>query len=525
MPRIPPRRTLSKPSAIARKARAIVAAAIVAATISGCGGGQASRPRVLVIGLDGACWDVLEPWLREGKLPNIARLRDAGVWGDLESVTPPLSAPAWTTAVTGVNPGRHGVLNFILVDPRNYTPRMATSRDRRAPAVWEYMTHAGLAAGIVNVPLTSPADSLDGFMIGGFPHADSVGTFFPTELRSELEREASPLLFDNYGEQLPPGREVAELDQLLATLDSKLAVTRHLMKTRDWDLLWVVFLASDKVHHFYWQYADSLHPAYDPAAPQRLKDAMFEVWAALDRAVGELVADAGPECTIVILSDHGSGPVRREFRLLNWLVREGYAKPDLRDSRIIGFQPYGGDLYVHDGRFPLGPVPDSLRDALAQELRSKLAAVRDPEHEGPVFSTIHTKEEIYSGPATANAPDLLFEGAPGWLVSRGKGNPEAPLFGPPAYTFSGYHLPEGILIAAGPRIAKAGRVAGSRLIDIAPTLLYLLDCEVPKAMEGSVLRPLVDGAWLDEHPPRVGEIQIDRPTEATEAIRALPYIR
>ena len=506
----------------------ILAAAIIAATIAGCGGGgggKSSRPRVLVIGLDGACWDVLDPWLREGKLPNIARLRDAGVWGNLESVTPPLSAPAWTTAVTGVNPGRHGVLNFILVDPRNYSPRMATARDRHAPAIWEYMTHAGLAAGIVNIPLTSPTDSLDGFMIGGFPHADSVGTFFPTELRGELEREAGPLLFDDYGEQLAPGREIEELDHLLRTLDSKLAVTRHLMKTRDWELLWVVFLASDKVHHFYWQYADSLHPAYDPAAPERLKGAMLEVWTALDRAVGALVTDAGPECTTVILSDHGSGPVRREFRLLNWLVREGYSAPDLRQSRIIGFQPYGGDLYVHDSRFPVGPVADSARAALVEKLRSDLDAVRDPEHEGPVLGTIHTKEEIYSGPATTNAPDILFEGAPGWLVSRGKGNPEAPVFGPPAYTFSGYHLPQGILVAAGPHIAKPGRIDGSRLIDIAPTLLYLLDCDVPKVMEGSVLRGLVDPAWLAENPPRVEEIQLDRQTEETEAIRAIPYIR
>src|SRR5262245_44560464 len=109
--------------ALFRAALGVLAAAIVAAMVAGCGGGggdgKSSRPRGLVIGLDGACWDVLDPWLREGKLPNIARLRDAGVWGNLESVTPPLSAPAWTTAVTGVNPGRHGVLNFILVDPRN----------------------------------------------------------------------------------------------------------------------------------------------------------------------------------------------------------------------------------------------------------------------------------------------------------------------------------------------------------------------------------------------------------------------
>lgn len=507
---------------------ALALAAIVAAALAtpGCASKRgAERPRILVIGLDGASWSVIEPWIRGGHLPNIARLRERGVWGDLASVTPPLSAPAWATAVTGVNPGRHGVLNFILVDPADYSQRMATSRDRRAPAIWEYLTREGKSAGVVNVPLTSPVDSINGFMIGGFPHLDSSGVFFPRDLRAGVERAAGPLLFDDYGEELPPGREIDELDRLLATIASKLAVTRHLMTTRDWDLFWVVFLASDKVHHFYWQYSDSLHPAYDPNAAPRLRGAMLEVWIALDRAVGELVAAAGPEATIVVLSDHGSGPVRREFRLLNWLAREGYAHPDLRETRVLAFQPYGGDIYVHDARFPNGVVAESLRAPLVDEIVAKLEALRDPEAPGDVLAPIHRKEEVYRGPAARNSPDILFEGAPGWLVSRGKGNPAAPLFGPPAYTFSGYHLPEGILVASGPGIAAPGRIDGARLIDVTPTLLYLLGCDVPKSVEGSVLAGLVPPERLAASPPRVVDIEIERASEETEAIRAIPYIR
>ncbi|MFN0150651.1 MAG: alkaline phosphatase family protein [bacterium] len=515
-------------------ARAIgVAAALILVVLAshGCGsrggdgGGSGARPRLLVIGLDGASWSVIEPWIGAGHLPNIARLRERGVWGDLASVTPPLSAPAWTTAVTGVNPGQHGVLNFVLVDPADYSQRMATARDRRVPAIWEYLTREGKTSGIVNIPLTSPADSLNGFMIGGFPHLDTTGIYFPHDLAAGIERAAGPILFDDYGEQLPPGREIEELDRLLRTIESKRAVSHHLMTTRDWDLFWVVFLASDKVHHFYWQYNDSLHPAYDANAPARLQGAMLEVWIALDRAVGELVAAAGKNATVLILSDHGSGPVRREFRLLNWLAREGYAHPDLRESRVLAFQPYGGDIYIHDARFANGIVADSMRAPLVDEIVGKLEAIRDPEASGDVLAPIHRRQEVYRGPAAAGAPDILFEGAPGWLVSRGKGNPAAPLFGPPAYTFSGYHLPDGILLATGPGVAAPGRIEGARLIDITPTLLYFLNCDIPKAIEGSVLSALVPPERFAAAPPRIVDVEIERATEETEAIRAIPYIR
>jgi predicted AlkP superfamily phosphohydrolase/phosphomutase len=501
-------------------ARAALFAALALCGAAGCGAPRGAAERVLVVGLDGATWSLLEPWIEEGALPNIARLRDAGSWGDLASVTPPLSAPAWTTAVTGVNPGRHGIYNFVLVDTASYGLRMATSRDRKAPAVWEHLGRAGRRVGIVNIPLTSPPDSVNGFMIGGFPHFDTTDVFFPAGLRAEAGRYR----FDPYGEQLPRGREVEFLADLHDILDTQLAATLRLMSSREWDLVWVVFLAPDKTQHFFWRYMDPESPGYDPHAPAALRLAIRQTWARLDAAVGDLVAAAGDGTTIVLLSDHGFGPVRREFRLLNWMRREGYIGSDWRHTPILTTVPYGGEIFVNDERFPGAAVADSERAGVIADVSARLAAVAPPGGES-ILTDIVERDAIYSGPHAASAPDLFFEAVPGWLVARGNLSPTDSLFGAPSYSFSGYHLPDGIIVAAGPGIATGGRVDGAGLIDVAPTLLYLAGAPIPRALEGRVIEALIDPQRLARDPIRFEDVAIERSAEEIEAIQAVPYIR
>jgi predicted AlkP superfamily phosphohydrolase/phosphomutase len=251
---------------------------------------------------------------------------------------------------------------------------------------------------------------------------------------------------------------------------------------------------------------------------------MLEVWQRLDAALGELVAAAGDGATVVVLSDHGSGPVHREFRVLNWLLREGYSDRDLRRARVLTFQPYGGELFVHDRRFPEGIVEDAERAALIDEIASRLGALRDSGSAEPVLGEIH-RTEGDGRAARAGTPDLLFEGAPGWLVARGKGLAESPIFGPPSYTFSGYHLPEGILVVAGPGAAAGTRVEGARLVDIAPTLLYLAGAAVPTGLDGRVVTSLFTAERLSADPPRLLDVDLERSSEEIEAIEAVPYIR
>jgi predicted AlkP superfamily phosphohydrolase/phosphomutase len=140
--------------------------------------------KLLIVGLDGATWDIVKPWADSGELPLFNRLMAEGSWGPLRSVTPNLTPPGWTTAFTGVNPGKHGIFDFFALDPGADTPRVVSSVDRKAPALWEILGAAGCKVGVFNVPSTYPADKVPGFFITGMGTPGLTGPWVHPEAES-----------------------------------------------------------------------------------------------------------------------------------------------------------------------------------------------------------------------------------------------------------------------------------------------------------------------------------------------------
>ncbi len=295
------------------------------AFLGGCGKGQ-NPPKVLVIGMDGATWDLMGPFMDQGHLPRLKALRDGGVYGPLLSVIPPLSPPAWTSAATGVNPGMHGIFDFFRLDPDSMIVYSETARSRRVPGVWTLLSEAGHKVGMLNMPMTDPPDPVDGFMVAGLPHPDSVGFAYPPELEARLHREGYRL--DRMGEALIAGHEADLESEIVGTFRKRKQVALELGEENpDLDMYWVVFTGTDRIQHFFWKFMEKDHPFYDPALAPRFGDSILHVYEAIDEAVGELVDQAsaqaaaqGRELAVIVLSDHGFCGVHRAFRPESFLA-------------------------------------------------------------------------------------------------------------------------------------------------------------------------------------------------------------
>src|ERR1700745_805664 len=126
-----------------------------------------AEPKIVIIGLDSATGDLIRPWADQGLLPNLRKISENGVSGELESAIPPLTPPAWTSFMTGKNPGKHGIFHFLEPQPGSYAMRYANAGSRRSPTIWQLLSSAGRNVGTVNVPFTYPPEQIQGFQISG----------------------------------------------------------------------------------------------------------------------------------------------------------------------------------------------------------------------------------------------------------------------------------------------------------------------------------------------------------------------
>jgi predicted AlkP superfamily phosphohydrolase/phosphomutase len=298
------------------------------------------RPRLLILGLDGATFDLLQPLIDEGRLPTLARLQREGVSGPLESTFPPISAAAWSSFATGVNPGKHGVVDFYYPRPGEYSINTMSATARTALPLWSLLGESGLSTGSIGVPGTYPPEPVNGFMVTGFltPGPDSPYTW-PPALKEELEEVLG-------GYSIWPEeryRSTPHLDRFVEDLqvhvDQQTEAALHLMRTREWDLFAVVYLHTDMFQHEVWSLLDPAHPAHDPALAARWRDVVLGFYTHLDASLGRILegasevveasassdtADVDKGLHTIVLSDHGFGPAVHFLLVNNWLRQQGY---------------------------------------------------------------------------------------------------------------------------------------------------------------------------------------------------------
>ncbi len=474
---------------------------------------------LLVIGLDGASYDLCERWMAEGYLPNLAHIKRAGLWAPLRSTIPSTSPVAWSTFMTGKNPGEHGVFGFFVPERREpHLPptrfRPVSSHDCHGKRFWEQMNEAGLSTGIVGVPVTYPVSPVRGHIIAGLlaPGLHSSGVVSPSGLAAEIKEHVGAYRMVPRG-IYTPGAEGRFLRELHTALELRGRLASYLLDQHRCDVHMFVFYETDAVQHKMWQFMDPEHPRYTEQGAQRWGCAIRAVYMQADAIIGELYERLGPDDTLVVLSDHGAGPLRGTLHLNKWLREQGYLvlKPGLgqrvkrvaaehkavqlctRLSRLIGATRWiklapavrrmlaSGFLSAADidwsatRAYSLGfegaiYVTGRRREETIGEIAVRLAGLRDPATGEIVVEAAQQGRELYEGPFAAWAPDIVLRPR-GGLYSASQKAFATELVG--LGIDSGAHQPKGIFGLVGAQLPAAARTDRPALEDVAPLLLSM----------------------------------------------------
>ena len=282
------------------------------------------RPKILIIGIDGATPDLVIPWCEEGKLPNINKLLNSGIYGDLKSTIPPITPAAWTSFLTGKNPGKHGIFDFMEREPGSYNFRYINSRSRKSQSLWNLLSDSGFKVGVLNVPMTYPPENIDGFMISGLDAPDEKSAVFPGGLYEDIEKNVGGFQLDirHLGNMKSDSQRYAFLDEVQEVEEQRVKVLLYLQEKYQCDFLMLVFNATDQVQHHFWHYMDTSHPKFDSAGADKFGDAIFNIYKKIDELIGELNSKLNPTDAVILMSDHGFGPTSKYYLSTNHLLEE-----------------------------------------------------------------------------------------------------------------------------------------------------------------------------------------------------------
>lgn len=513
--------------------------------------------KAFVLGLDGATRDVLNPLIEAGDLPVLARLKAQGVSGSLRSVFPPLSPVAWTGMMTGKNSGKHGVFEFLEYGHDPLGGRVNSSRAIKSDLIWEIAGRHGKQTVAGGVPMSYPPRPAPGFFLGDFlSPADAPDFTSDPQIMAELEQAL--------GEPYRPwstavhdgGHEVEALTELTGFLEHHLRAVRFLMDRCPWDLFVFDLMATDRIQHELWHAWDPAHRAAKGRDLSKVRAGFVDFWKKLDDGIGAIEAALPPETALILISDHGFGPIEWYVNFNVWLLDQGFivlddsfyvrqkhwfykrgATPEWfyrqmarlgmarnRVGRFRGKQMSGldrladqvflskrhidwsrtkaysqgnfGQIFINrQGRQPRGCVAPSDVRPLLDDLKVRLLEIPDPETGAPLVDRVYEREELYSGPHADLAPDLTVVPGDWRYRTIGLYDFTTHKVVSPAFGPTGDHRLDGVLIATGPPFRPGARPEAASLLDIAPTVLHLLGVPVPDDMDGRVLSELLDPSF------------------------------
>jgi predicted AlkP superfamily phosphohydrolase/phosphomutase len=464
---------------------------------------------------------------------------DEGVHGDLRSTIPPSSIPAWPSFLTGKNPGKHGIFDFMKRTPNDYIGKMISSNDFKTDTIVDILNEAGKTSVIINITSTYPPKPLKGCIVSGMLTPKDATYVYPAVLQPELDGRGYVIFkdFDKYTSSSIVFKELVSMEQ------KRKEIALSLMRIFDWDLFMVLLIGTDTIQHRLWGEKKWINNYYRE----------------IDSIIGEIIGNVEEKTNTIIVSDHGFGPLEKYININKWLEKKGllrtrrveteatriYKVLRLRSDVVknknllsrLGltadmFKPFVNILRVLKisqiippsikrgygslpktelaidwartkvalssffttetqsliinlkGREPQGIVDPFEYKSLRNSVISKLKKIGDPDTGENVFINIYAKEELYHGSYLENAPDIVMMLKGGYKASNSlKGDRIFESIGQK----QGSHRIMGIFIARGPDFKKKVMLKNARIIDIMPTILKVMGVDIPSQTDGQVL--------------------------------------
>ena len=515
--------------------------------------------KVFILGLDGASPDIIDSLIQEGRLPSFKALMDGGVSGKLRTTIPPITGSAWSSFMTGKNPGKHGIFDFTYRKDGTYELSPISARMREGKAFWSIATEADKKVCVFNVPVTYPPDAVNGVMVSGMLTPSSRDDYtHPQSVASELDRLTGKYQI-HITESYSKNREERFLKHLYeVTLKQKKAMD-FLLERDEWDLFVAVFQGIDVLQHELWHTYDRQHFRHGQHE-ERYIDTIPQFYEYMDKVLGEVMHWCDKQgSTLIVMSDHGAGPLKKLLYVNNFLIKKGFLKlqertttrfkyllfrlgmapmtfyhillsvglgrlkhktrfgqgsswlkkfflsfedVDWSASKAYAIGTTAGQVYVNlKGREPGGIVEEGKEyETVREEIIAELRKLTDQQTGQHIIEEIYKKEELYSGPRAVSAPDIVF--LPKGLEIAAFGEYEFASHRILDYSraLSSSHRMDGILMMKGEGLKQGVTIMNGNIMDIAPTVLYLLGLFVAADMDGTVLRDAIPDEILEQNP-------------------------
>ena len=439
--------------------------------------------RVVFVGLDGTPYTFMKRLIEEGRAPNAARLAEQGSLLRMDSMWPWVSSVAWSTMMTGVNPGKHNIYGFVDRDPATYKQFIPTSRHMKARTLWEVLSDAGKRVIVANVPVTYPPRQVNGILVGGFLSPSLEKAVYPAGYAATLKSLGYIVDADPW--KMRESKDVA-LKEVNAALDARIRTLLHLYDHEEWDYLHVHVMETDRLHHFLWQLMEDEDPTYAPA--------FYDFYRRIDEMLGQLSGRLDEDTTLVWMADHGFCSIKKEIYVNRWLMDQGWLKlrtipPDRKkgldeiDPASVAYSLDPGRVVMRvRGREKEGVVaPGAEYEALRDEIAAAALELREPESGEPVFQAAFKREELYHGPHFEQAADLILAPYDGYDP---KGTLYKEMLSYKGDELVGMHTFDDAMLYLGGRTVPQTRFS---VLAVMPTILDLMGVPHPPGLDGESL--------------------------------------